>query len=71
LTKSFERNLNRRNSDKSIALPTKGNRIACSLDMVSCIIQLQKQISWSHELQVTRIASRYIDTYYLQRVELV
>jgi hypothetical protein len=37
LTKSLERNLNRRNSDKSMALPTKGNRIACSLDIVSCV----------------------------------
>lgn len=37
LTKSFDKNLNRKNSDNSIALPTKGKRIACSFDIVSCV----------------------------------
>lgn len=35
LTKSFDRNLKSKNKDNNIALPTKGKRIACSLDIVS------------------------------------
>ena len=43
LTKSFERNLNNKKSERSIALPTNGKRIACSLDMVSYIIPKQNK----------------------------
>lgn len=36
LTRSFGRNLKSKKSEKSTALPIKGNRSAASFDIVSC-----------------------------------